>query len=62
MFETGEVEIVVLDQAVRRVLKQSFGWDCLKIRTLQGEALWQIFYDVEDKNVLEQSARESMVL
>lgn len=63
MFETGEAEIAVLDQAVRRVLEAKFRMGLFENPyALQGEALRQIFYDVEDKNVLEQSARESMVL
>ncbi len=63
MFETGEAEIAVLDQAVRRVLEAKFRMGLFENPyALQGEALRQIFYDVEDKNVSEQSARESMVL
>lgn len=63
MFENGEANIEILDQAVLRVLTAKFRMGLYDHPyALQGEDLKDTFCDESDKEISLQSARESMVL
>lgn len=63
MFETGEANLAILNQAVRRVLEAKFRMGLFEHPyALQGKALQKTFHDENDQEISEQSAKESMIL
>lgn len=62
MFETGQADIDVLDQAVFRVLKSKFEMGLFEHPLADPEKLAETFYNKQDREVLEQQAEESIVL
>ena len=62
-FETGKADIEILNTAVYRVLLAKFRMGLFEHPyALDGEDLKAAFYDKKDKELLLQSARESMIL
>lgn len=63
MFESGEADISLLDQAVERILTAKFRMGLFeKPFALCGDELKKIFDDETDRRISLQSAKESMVL
>ena len=62
-FETGKADIGILDTAVRRVLEAKFRMGLFEHPyALEGEELEKSYYAAEDRALMLQSARESLVL